>query len=293
MKTSISPPHLLSRQFGTIEHMYTHRDTQLYALGVGMGFDPLDADQLNYVYEGVQGDCLRTMPTMANVLAYPGFWAREPDTGIDWRRVVHAGQAIELHAPLPASGRVQGINKVSGLWDLGEKKGALLQQRRQILDAVSGQPLATVTQLNLLRGDGGFGAGATEGAPPPPARHADPRSRCGMRAGLAAAGRPDLSPERRPQPLACRAGCRAGSRLRKAHPARHGHHGHRRPCGTLLGYDASRIAGMRVRFTAPALPGDTLRTDMLKHGDTISLRTTAVERGAVVLDNACVTLNQC
>ena len=43
--------------------------------------EPLDEKQLNYPYEGVEGQSLRAVPTMANVLAYPGFSAREPDTG--------------------------------------------------------------------------------------------------------------------------------------------------------------------------------------------------------------------
>ena len=36
---------------------------------------------------------------------------------------------------------------------------------------------------------------------------------------------------------------------------------------TLLDYDAARFAGMRVRFTAPALPGDTLRTELWVDGN--------------------------
>ncbi|MFO1190409.1 MAG: hypothetical protein U1E97_12705 [Alphaproteobacteria bacterium] len=33
------------------EITYTKRDTMLYALGVGLGFDPLDEGQLQFVYE--------------------------------------------------------------------------------------------------------------------------------------------------------------------------------------------------------------------------------------------------
>jgi acyl dehydratase len=60
---------------------------------------------------------------------------------------------------------------------------------------------------------------------------------------------------------------------------------------TLLDYDASRFAAMRVRFTAPALPGDTLRTELWVDGKVVSLRTTAVERGAVVVNNARVDMH--
>jgi acyl dehydratase len=59
---------------------------------------------------------------------------------------------------------------------------------------------------------------------------------------------------------------------------------------TLLGYDATSVRGMRVRFTAPVLPGETLRTELWRDGAVISLRTTAVERGAIVLNAGRVDL---
>jgi acyl dehydratase len=58
-----------------------------------------------------------------------------------------------------------------------------------------------------------------------------------------------------------------------------------------MDYDEKRFAAMRVRFTAPALPGDTLRTEFWVDGKVVSLRTTAMERGAVVLDNARIDMN--
>jgi acyl dehydratase len=59
---------------------------------------------------------------------------------------------------------------------------------------------------------------------------------------------------------------------------------------TLLGYDAAAVRGMRVRFTAPVLPGETLRTALWRDGAVVSLRTTALERGTVVLDAGRVDL---
>ena len=70
---AFDPHALLRRGFAPIEHRYTVRDTMLYALGAGLGSDPLDRGQLRYVYE----DGLTALPTFANVLAYPGFWAGE------------------------------------------------------------------------------------------------------------------------------------------------------------------------------------------------------------------------
>jgi acyl dehydratase len=268
------------------------RDTQLYALSVGLGADALDAGQLRYVYEGVDGRALQTLPTFANVLAYPGFWAREPDTGIDWRRLVHAEQEIVLHVLLPPRGRVVGCNRVSALWDRGEGKGAFMQQRREVRDAAVGTLLAVVTQLSLLRGNGGFAEGGSDGAPPAP--HAIPQRVpdhvCDLptlpQAALIYRLCGDLNPLHADPAVARAAGFER--------PILHGMatmgvaaHAVLR---TLLGYDAARFAAIRVRFTAPALPGDTLRTELWVDGDVVSLRTTAVERGAVVLNNGRVDL---
>jgi acyl dehydratase len=288
----INPAQLLARPFPTIEHAFSRRDTQLYALGVGLGADPLDVRQLRYVYEGQDGESLRAMPTMANVLAYPGFWAREPDTGITWQKLLHAEQEIQLHAPLPGSGCVKGATRITGLWDKGEDKGAFLQQTREITDAETGRLLATVVQLSLLRGDGGFGEGGSAGAPPAPHPMpvGEPDHVCEIAAPtqLALIYRlsGDLNPLHADPVVAAAAGFQR--------PVLHGMalmgvaaHAVLR---TVLAYDDTRFAGMRVRFTAPAWPGDTLRTEMWVRGGTVSLRVTAVERGVMVLNNARVDL---
>ncbi|KER69053.1 3-alpha,7-alpha,12-alpha-trihydroxy-5-beta-cholest-24-enoyl-CoA hydratase [Burkholderia cepacia] len=288
----LQPDHLLSRPFPPIEHAYSLRDTQLYALGLGLGADPLDAGQLRYVYEGKDGASLRALPTMANVLAYPGFWAREPDTGITWQKILHAEQEIRIHAPLPASGRVTGTTRITGLWDKGENKGAFLQQTRDIADAETGNLLATVVQLSLLRGDGGFGEGGSTDALPTPHAMPDGAPDCvcelttPTQLALIYRLSGDLNPLHADPAVASAAGF--------PRPILHGMalmgvaaHAVLR---TVLAYDDTRFAGMRVRFTAPAWPGDTLRTEMWIRGNTVSLRVTAVERNVVVLTNARVDL---
>ena len=70
--------------FKPIEHAYTAKDSILYALGLGFGADPMDRKQLDFVYE----EGLRALPTMAVVLAYPGFWLKDPATGDYTDRVV-------------------------------------------------------------------------------------------------------------------------------------------------------------------------------------------------------------
>ena len=73
---SFNPEYLLKREFGIIRQTYTEKDCILYALGVGMGQNPLDEECLRYVYE----DGLKVLPSQSVVMAHPGFWAKEEET---------------------------------------------------------------------------------------------------------------------------------------------------------------------------------------------------------------------
>ena len=88
---------LLDREFPTIRQTYTEKDCMLYALGVGMGIDPLDEACLRFVYE----EDLKVLPSQSVMMAHPGFWAKEEDIDLDWVQVLHAGQEIIFHNPLP------------------------------------------------------------------------------------------------------------------------------------------------------------------------------------------------
>ena len=145
---------LLNFPIPEIRQRLRWQDSALYALSLGCGQDPMDEADLRFVTEGA---AMRALPTMAVVLGYPGFWLRDPATGVDAVRLVHGEQSVEIHAPLPTEGEVIGRSRVTGLVDRGEGKGALLYSERVIFDAATGAKLATLEQTTFLRGDGGFG----------------------------------------------------------------------------------------------------------------------------------------
>ncbi|MBI4191805.1 MAG: MaoC family dehydratase N-terminal domain-containing protein [Betaproteobacteria bacterium] len=281
---------LKSWPFGAVEQTYTDKDTMLYALSVGLGADPLDENQLKFVYE----KNLQVLPTMANVLAYPGNWMRDPAAGIDWLRVVHGEHTMRLHKPLPAAGTIIGRTRITGVVDKGVGKGALLLRQREIFDQANGALLATLEQVSFCRGDGGYSAnGGADGKqisdPPPPAPHelpkTDPQIVCDL---------PTL-----PQMALIYRLC-ADRHLLHADPAVARAAGFPRPIlhglGTLgvaghallkccCGYDPAKLRSLRLRFSAPVYPGETIRMEMWKNGAVVSFRARVVERDIIVLNN--------
>ena len=158
---------LRSWPFGVIEHAYTEKDTILYALGVGLGMDPLDERQLRFVCE----ENLVAMPTQAVVLGFPGFWAKHPDSTIDWVRLLLGAHSLRIHRPLQPRGVVIAHNAVTRVIDKGAGKGALVVTERQLLEKGSGELLATLEQLSFCRGDGGY---SMPGAAHPAGQPSDP-----------------------------------------------------------------------------------------------------------------------
>ena len=281
---------LKNRPFPDCRHTYTARDSMLYALGVGCGLDPLDRSELPFVYEGVDGDELHALPTLGVVLGTVGFWAKEADTGIDWRRVLHGEQGLEIHRPLPAAATVIGRTRVLEILDKGPGKGALMYSQREVFDADSGQPLCTLTMTTVLRGDGGFG-GPTTPAPKPhalPDRAPDTAIDLPTLAQAALVYRlsGDFNPLHADPQVAAEAGF--------ARPILHGLATFGVVGRALLrgacGGDPSRLRTMKARFSAPVFPGETIRTELWRDGTALSFRARVVERDLVVLDNGQASL---
>ena len=84
----------LALDIPVVEQTFTERDTMLYALGLGLGSDPLNEAELRYVYE----KALRTFPTMPVSQAFVSL--RAIDLGIDYTKMVHGEQSLRLHAQI-------------------------------------------------------------------------------------------------------------------------------------------------------------------------------------------------
>jgi acyl dehydratase len=278
---------LKSWPFADVEHSYTARDTMLYALGLGCGSDPTDPDDLRFVFE----ENLLALPTMAVVLGGPGFWIRNEKTGADWRKILHGEQGLTLHRPLPAAGTVIGRTRIKDIIDKGRERGALMFTERTLTDKATGAPIATLASTTVMRGDGGFG-GPSGPTPEPhrlPARAPDAALDIATlpQAALIYRLSGDMNPLHADPKVAAAAGF--------ARPIMHGLCSFgiagRALVKLACGNDPGRLAHMQVRFTAPAYPGETIRTEIWRDGAELSFRARAVERDAVILSNGLATLH--
>ena len=100
---------------------YTDADSMLYALSIGMGRDPLDRQELPYVYE--QGEPLKTVPTLATVLVPEMF---PVGLGWDYSQILHSEQRMRLYRPLPPAADLLINKRVVDAFDRGPKLGALI-----------------------------------------------------------------------------------------------------------------------------------------------------------------------
>jgi len=280
---------LLALKIPPVEQTYGPKDCMLYALGLGLGQDPMNEDELPFVYE----KNLKVLPTYALVQGYSPYWLRNPESGVNWTKVVHGEQGLTLHKPVMTEGHVIGQTRIVEAIDKGEGKGALVYSERDITDKQSGALLATLTQTTFCRADGGFGGpkdGKKREAPAPhpiPARAPDLICDLPTRPEMALIYRlsGDINPLHAEPEFAKAAGFPrpilhglatfgvAGHALLKA----------------VCGYDPARLTAMKGRFSAPVFPGETIRTEIWqensKAGAVLSFRARVVERDVVAINN--------
>jgi acyl dehydratase len=273
-------------RFESVTQSYTRRDTMLYALGLGYGSDPLDPAQLDFVYEAN----LRTVPSICGVLAHPGFWAKRPELGINWLKLLHGEQSFEIHSPIPAEGTVRASYEIAAVADKGTEKGAILHLVKTLDDRNSGVRLATVRSVLFLRGDGGcgsFGDVPAEAKALPdqlPLRSRDiatwPQSALIYR----------LSGDYNPIHVDPDAARRAGF----DRPILHGlctlGVATRAVLATLADDRPERLLSLSARFSRPVFPGETIRTEFITANDQIRFRSRVIERDVVVLDRGTAVL---
>lgn len=276
---AINYEHLMSLKRVGDRFSYGDRETMLYAIGIGMGRDPYDPNELQFVFE--KGE-LKTVPSLATVLT------RVPllkDCGYDYTKVVHGEQRLTLHRPLPPEGELIADSRVTEAYDKGPGRGAVIYTEVKVRSAAENQPMFTLGSTTFARGDGGFGGPAGSGPEPHqiPDRKPDTSLSLETRKDQALLYR--LSGDRNPLHADPELAKRAGFPV----PILHGLCTYGTACRAVLQavckYDYRKITSFDVRFSAPVYPGEHIATDMWVDGPVVSFRSRVPERDVVVINN--------
>ena len=268
-------------------YAYSDREVMLYACGIGMGTDPLNEQELAFVNEAsYAARPLKVVPTFASVAA----WGAGPgDMKLNMLMLVDGERDIRFHQKLPVAARITADSRVTGVWDKGADKGAVIQTETVLRDD-SGAALATLVASRFARGDGGFG-GPSDGQPAP---HAVPSRAPDLRVEIAT--RPDqallyrLCGDRNPLHSDPEFARRAGF----PRPILHGMCSYGITCRAVLqtyaDYDPAAFKRHAARFSAPVFPGETVSVALWKDGDVVSFEAAVKERGVTVIRNGITVL---
>jgi acyl dehydratase len=260
---------------------WSEHDVLLYHLALGAGSRPTDPDELRYAYE----KDLQVLPTFSVVagLAQPdgasaGRGLRLPGIDVDLSAVLHAGQEIEVPAPIPVAAEAEVTSRVAAVYDKGSAAIIVLESSAADSADPTGAPLFTARSQIFVRGEGGFGGerGPSARAAAPPDREPDtvleiptlPQQAllyrlCGDRNPLHAD--PDFAKLAGFDRPILHGLCTYGLVCKAAVDA-------------CLGGDAGRVGSFAARFVGVLFPGETIRARVWDEGERLLLTATAADR---------------
>ena len=268
-----------------MEFTYEQRDVMLYALGIGAG---VEADELKFVYE----NGLEVLPTFGVVPPFPALMGLVGVEGVDINVVMllHGEQHMEVRKyPIPVAGRLISKPRISNIYD--KTKGALVEMEVDTVDE-SGDVVFHNVFGSFIRGEGEFGGerGPEPGNEPP---DRDPDAVAEMETLPQQAMIYRLSGDYNPLHIDPNIAGMAGYDRPILHGlCTFGHVG-RAVLREYCDNDPAKFKAIKVRFSRPVFPGDTIVTEMWKESDDkIIVRATTKERpGEYCLTNAAVWLN--
>ena len=261
-----------------VEISYSDKDSILYSLGIGLGNDPMNLNELKYVYENSQS----VLPSMATNFQYHSPLLLK--TNINFIMVVHGEQRLSITNALPVSGDFIANAKVIGCYDKGPARGAIIEVETTVKNKKNNEEICKLVSTTFARGDGGFG-----GPDSPkkeifiPDGEPDYVSEVSTKPDQALIFRlsGDYNPLHSDPNFAKAAGFEK--------PILHGMCTYGIACRSLVDEicenDASKIKRFDCRFSSPVYPGETIITEMWKKDKMIYFNSKVKERDKLVLKN--------
>ena len=274
----INYDEIMSLKSENIEISYTDKDSILYGLGVGLGNDPMDIDELKYVYENGQ----IALPSMATNFQYHSSLLMSAK--LNFVMVVHGEQKLSIINPIPVSGDFLADMKVLNCFDKGASKGAIIDVETTVKLKSDGTEICKLISTTFARGDGGF-----DGPESPPQEIFEPE------------GSPDIVDEITTKPdqaLIFRLSgdynpLHSDPNFAKAagfpKPILHGLCTYGVACRSIVktacDNDVKKLKSFNCRFSSPVFPGETIITEMWKNGNDINFQSKVKERDKIILKN--------
>ncbi|MBX3127370.1 MAG: MaoC family dehydratase N-terminal domain-containing protein [Polyangiaceae bacterium] len=263
-------------------HSFTYdwKTVVLYALGIGA-----TRDELPYLYES-KGP--KVYPSFAVIPVFMALGDALAKTGGNLASVVHGGQIIRLHRPIPSEGTLETVATIEGIYDLRKMAQAVVKTT----STMNGEPCFETEWSILFRGEGGFG-----GDPPP--KTETPSAAGAAQESVEQITSPeqallyrlsgDLNPLHADPDFAALVGFPQG-------PILHGlcTYGYvaRAVIQKYAGGDGDKLTELGVQFRKPVWPGEAIRTDMSRvDPSTIALSAYAGGRPDAVITNAWAKLS--
>lgn len=281
-------PNAVGATADPVERSWGYRDSLLYAVGIGAGAEDPVGSELEFTTNNSKGIEQRTFPTQGVVIGGSG-GALGKVGEIDWGRVLHGSQGVTLHQPIPVSGTVVIEESVSGIWDKGEGKNAIIETESKVSLKETHEPLFDLRFSIVVRGSGGFGGEEGNTAPQVHAPDASPdhevtyQTRTDQALTYRLSG--DYNPLHSDPWFATELGGFPKPILHGL--CTYGFTG-RALLHQLCDGDPSSFKSMDSRFSSPVYPGDSLTVQMWVEGGqaiyrTVAQKDTPEER--VVIDN--------
>ena len=275
---TINYDEIMNLKSENVEISYSDKDSILYSLGIGLGNDPMNLNELKYVYENSQS----VLPSMATNFQYHSPLLLK--TNINFIMVVHGEQRLSITNALPVSGDFIANAKVIGCYDKGPARGAIIEVETTVKNKKNNEEICKLVSTTFARGDGGFG-----GPDSPkkeifiPDGEPDYVSEVSTKPDQALIFRlsGDYNPLHSDPNFAKAAGFEK--------PILHGMCTYGIACRSLVDKicenDASKLKRFDCRFSSPVYPGETIITEMWKKDKMIYFNSKVKERDKLVLKN--------
>ena len=275
---AINYDEIMSMTSENLEISYTDKDSILYSLGVGLGNDPMNMDELKYFYENSQ----IALPSMATNFQYHSPLLLKAN--INFIMVVHGEQKLSITNPLPVSGKFISNAKVIGCYDKGPGKGAIIDVETTISLEKGNTEICKLVSTTFARGDGGFGG------PESPKKELfkpevnpdfvhEIKTKPDQALIFRLSG--DYNPLHSDPNFAKSAGFEK--------PILHGMCTYGIACRSIIQSicenDAKRLKRFDCRFSSPVYPGETVITEMWKDEKNIYFQSKVKERDKIVIKN--------